>query len=304
MEEQVKEVINGQTVWFNKDTARDAYLTYDASIFKRLLGNRSITASRKKKVYDSIKSIGLLPIAIIVNENLEIIDGQARVEVFNHLGLPILYRIVPGLGIDECIALNRYLTAWDCMDFIRCYAEMGDASYLRLLNLINSHKILSLTDVMCAVTGIFGVGNARKQIIEPRKLELGKGFSQDVNDMLDYVEQFKLFIEELKNRKTIGRRFPIGSLYQVLCYAYRFDNVDNDHLLRQFKVNYDMWRGREANIEALNNLSDIYNYKTKKELRLNFFEEHRQMKDIRKEKWSEGSWRKHLDEDEKLGDAQ
>ena len=59
----------------------------DYSQFKYLGGNRDITHS--KKLLESITQNGYFNVPILVNENMEIIDGQGRFEALKMLGLPI-----------------------------------------------------------------------------------------------------------------------------------------------------------------------------------------------------------------------
>ena len=287
--------INGINIRFNPMKPSEIFCTYDASIFKRLLGNRDITETRKDKIRTSLNASGQLPKIIVVNERMEIIDGQARVEVFGELGLPILYEICPGLTVEDCIALNRYTSAWKPIDYVKSFAEKGNENYVRLLDLINNHPVLTMSDVVCAVTGIRGIGNARKQLIESEKLVLSELFALDVNEMLAYMEQFKLFIEGEISKKKIERKgFRVGVLYQSTAHAYRIESVDNDRLLKQFKKHYtEKWTGRESIDGCLDDLTKIYNYGLPKREQLNLREEERQMNDVRQEKWTEGSWRKH-----------
>jgi len=287
--------INGVNIRFNPMKPNEIFCTYDASIFKRLLGNRDITETRKNKVRTSLNTNGQLPMTIVVNERMEIIDGQARVEVFGELGLPILYEISPGLTVEDCIALNRYTSAWKPIDYVKSFAEKGNKNYVRLLDLINNHPVLTMTDVVCAVTGICGIGNARKLLLESGKLVLSKSFALDVNEMLAYMEQFKLFIEgEISKKKIERKSFRVGVLYQSIAHAYRIESVNNDRLFTQFKKLYkEKWTGRENISGCLDDLTEIYNYDLVKRERLNLKEEERQMKDVRQEKWAEGSWRKH-----------
>ena len=82
--------------------------TRDYEVFKKLKGNRDVTESQVEKVIKSIKTIGLLPNPVIVNENMEVVDGQARVEACKRLGLAVPYMVANGAGIDTAIALNGF----------------------------------------------------------------------------------------------------------------------------------------------------------------------------------------------------
>lgn len=87
-------------------------ITDNYGMFKRLEGNRDIADSRCKKIIKSIQTNGYIHSPIIVNENMEVIDGQGRLKALETLGLPVEYIVFPGMSIKECIALNVYQTGW------------------------------------------------------------------------------------------------------------------------------------------------------------------------------------------------
>ena len=111
------------------------YITDDYDKFKKLTGNRDVKGT--KKIVASIKSVGYVLSPILVNENFEVVDGQNRLEALKQLELPVPYIIQNGIGIEECRHLNIGQSNWNTTQFIRSYAESGNESYIRLLDLIN-----------------------------------------------------------------------------------------------------------------------------------------------------------------------
>ena len=67
------------------ETAYNVYVTKDYSIFRRLVGNRDIPESRISKIVESIQTIGWIHNPIIVNEKMEVIDGQGRLTELQRL---------------------------------------------------------------------------------------------------------------------------------------------------------------------------------------------------------------------------
>ena len=114
----------------------EVHWTSDYSIFKKMEGNRD--AKTKSKIIESIKTVGYIPIPIAVNENMEVGDGQNRVDALEELNLPVAYVIIPCLRIKEARALNLNQANWKCLDYIKSYAEGGNENYRRFLELIKS----------------------------------------------------------------------------------------------------------------------------------------------------------------------
>ena len=80
--------------------------TRDYANFKILKGGRVPTEKRIDKLVASIKKVGFIPAPVIVNGNMEIIDGACRVAACERLKLPVYYIVQKEAGISESIALN------------------------------------------------------------------------------------------------------------------------------------------------------------------------------------------------------
>ena len=118
------------------ETAYNVYVTKDYSIFKRLVGNRDIPETRISKIVESIQTIGWIHNPIIVNEKMEVIDGQGRLTALQRLKMPVEYIVAEGAGNKECIYMNMNMVNWKLPDFIKSYAEQGNENYQRLLGLM------------------------------------------------------------------------------------------------------------------------------------------------------------------------
>lgn len=90
------------------------YTTTNYDIFNRLMGNRDTTSV--KRIIESIQKIGYVDNPLIVNEKLEIIDGQNRLEAFRMLGYEVPFHIVEGIGIAEARQMNIGRGNWKPID--------------------------------------------------------------------------------------------------------------------------------------------------------------------------------------------
>ena len=115
----------------------DVFLEDDLTRFKTLKGNRSVEESRVKKIMKSIEDITMIDAPIIVNEKMEVIDGQGRLEACKRLGIPVPYLMIKGLGVRHCRAMNINQTNWTLTDYIKSHADGGSEDYKRLLDFMN-----------------------------------------------------------------------------------------------------------------------------------------------------------------------
>lgn len=56
----------------------NVYETTNYSKFKKMLDNREVSPNRVQKIVKSIDQVGYVMSPIIVNEKMEVIDGQGR----------------------------------------------------------------------------------------------------------------------------------------------------------------------------------------------------------------------------------
>lgn len=128
--------------------------TRNYDLFKKIKGNRDVSIERVNKIKKSIRNVGYITSPILVNENMEIIDGQGRYEALKDLKLPIEYIVQEGININECISMNIYQTRWSQMDYIKSYADRNNINYIRIMKLFEKYtRIKNLSIISMALTG-------------------------------------------------------------------------------------------------------------------------------------------------------
>lgn len=108
--------------------------TLDYNIFKIIRGNRPIKASHVQDLMNSIRENNLLKARpILVNENLEVIDGQHRLEAAKILGVEIYYEIIEGLKINDVAIINSNQRNWKLDYFLELHSEsLKNENYISL----------------------------------------------------------------------------------------------------------------------------------------------------------------------------
>lgn len=242
------------------ETIGNVFMTDDLSIFKTLEGNRSIEKAREKKICDSIQKNGYIHCPIIVNEKMEVIDGQGRLEALKKLGLPAEYIVFEGMTIKDCIALNIYQTGWSLMDYIESFADRGNRSYRFLLHLITKYK--DLNNVICinAITGTTGNNSRIMKLIKSGEFECTGEQYEKADELLEYTMRF------LKTIKNFNKG-AITYICTAIMFAYQLEDVDRDKLVDKFEKYYgmdDIPQYIDVN-GALKILTTIYNRRNTKD---------------------------------------
>lgn len=235
----------------------DVLVTNDASIFKVLEGNRDTTAQRVKKIRQSMIDNGYIHCPIIVNEKMEVIDGQGRLEAEKSLGLPIEYIVFDGLTIKDCIALNVYQTGWTLKDYVESFADRGNKSYEFLLHLITKYSDLNMGICISAITGKI---DNRASEIKSGNFECTGEQYEKADELLDYTMKF---IRPIKNFS----KGKIDYICTAIMFAYQLDGVNRERLAEKFERYYGMDDIPMFNdmSGALKTLTMIYNRRNNKE---------------------------------------
>ena len=237
------------------------YEESDYSKFKYLGGNRDI--NHAKELMESIIANGYYNVPILVNENMEIIDGQGRFEALKMLSLPIHYVMEEGANLKACRVLNMKQTNWNIADYVKSYVEGCDDNYLRLNRLAERYKgVFTLTQVAKFGAGECIPGGGSSSVYKKIKngtYKLGEVKYLNLVDMLDYLKQFK---GSIKNSKAQGRSYY---LYEVLRFCYESPVIDNDKMLDRFEAYaHSFLKGIATLDDALNQVDQIYNVNSRK----------------------------------------
>lgn len=116
------------------------YQTTDYEKFKIIEGNRNLNKANLRKLISSMKEEQLI-IPIIVNEKMEIIDGQHRYCGCVELGKPVYYIINEGYGLKQVKRANTVGVNWTNEDFLLTYMAEGNENYIAINDLKKEHGL-------------------------------------------------------------------------------------------------------------------------------------------------------------------
>ena len=233
--------------------------TNDADIFKKLTGNRDVKGV--ERIIKSINKVGYIINPILVNENMEVIDGQNRLEAFSQLGLPIYYIVQDGLGLEECRALNIGQMNWKTEDYIDSYAAVGNQSYMYLKALLTEFKkdfkvepVTMVADTRICFTDNRGCNSGIKE----GRFEMNQ-------------KQYELARTRLNSMKNLGflqlaRDYHMGfrSYWAAVIYAYLHQDVEVKELVRKLRENPMLMVSYSKTADQLRMFDEAYNKNRKR----------------------------------------
>ena len=228
--------------------------TYDYWKFKKQKGNREITTKGLRILEISVEKNGWHPEPILVNEYFEVCDGQHRLEYAKKNHLPIPYIVRPGITPSMCIMINSRRKNWTSDDYVKHYAELGNESYQKILDLKSRFPNFTLSLIIRIIksggTSVYGTEN---KVLAEGKLKLEEDEYWNAFYKLQYINSIYEKIKKIK-----GSQFY---LIRAICSIYDMEEVDKDRLATTISD----W-GKEfspiANvISAIEQIEEYYNYK-------------------------------------------
>lgn len=228
--------------------------TRNYEIFKKLQGNRAVQEDRIKNIINSINEVGYIKSPIVVNEKMEVIDGQGRLEAAERLNLPIHYIIVPGIGIEECRAMNINQKSWGLTDYIKSYADMGQESFILIQKIIKEYEDSGFK-LGLFFTALMKKNAAPTKLIQNGTLNITKEDYKKAVERLDFVYNIycKMDRSILKGRNQ--------ELMQVLIYCYDYKEVDKTRLIKLItdKNKLNTLKGWANISQCFQSLEEFYN---------------------------------------------
>ena len=255
-----------------KQEVNKVYKTSDLSIFTQIDGNRVPNLQHIKRLSDSIRVYGMKCNPILVNERMQVIDGQHRLMAAKEAGSFVYYIVVDGYSLNEVHTLNLNQKNWAKKDFMDGYANMGVESYIKLKAFFDKNDDFSFSDciALCQNTGSGSTRTLAVQSatckIESKSLQIFEQGTWRTGDM-DIAQDMASKIRMIKtyylgyNRSTF-----VGTMIGMFNNE-KFDFNEFMHKLRLQPTAFVDCANREQ-YKTL--IEDIYNYKSRNKISLRY----------------------------------
>lgn len=229
--------------------------TKDYEQFKLLDLNRNLNRKHINELKDSISKNGyLVSNPIIVNENMEIIDGQHRFVALKEQGMEVPYEIITDKDYSTIIDLNTTQRKWNIEDYINYYCEKDKNPHFLRLRRVCKELNLSVTTILTMVFGCMPDGNYYKN--------MKKGiFTFTIDDELKVsriAENFLVIAKSLRLKPSCRFCSALVGLSALTGFRWK---IMIDKATKFSTLAYSC--RTEGEYKAM--LRDIYNYNQKKE---------------------------------------
>jgi hypothetical protein len=220
----------------------------DYSKFKLIESNRDISREHAVKIVKSLETVNLMEDhPILVDQNMNVLDGQHRLEACKMLGIPVWYKISTKMQIKDIPITNSIVKPWRADDYLKQYCSLEFDSYLKLRHFMDTTalKIKAALSLM-------------------RNGSIGKAYSSFYNGCFVYPEndtRYWDFMKKLDDFEGIGLRFSPHTTAFVIAYWHAYCVKGFSHRQMMTKMKYktgsltctNKWKEYMPMIEAIYN---------------------------------------------------
>lgn len=232
--------------------------TSDYEIFKKHENNRILSETNIRNLMFSIKSQNLLSFRpILVNERMEILDGQHRLEAAKRLSVEIFYQVKKDSTHEDIVLLNNNQKTWEFEDYLNYYCSLWNENYIQLREFIRKRDI-----TMKEIKNILSKSSGGWMY---RQFKTGgfKFFSKEETDSIDLLlVNVKSILDDIKRYLPSNPKF-LDSFRMRTAFMSIIKNPQCNFEVLKSKIAYkaDSLRACATSQGYYTMLRDIYNWK-------------------------------------------
>ena len=230
------------------------YQTANHSIFKPLGGNRDVNESHVNRLIKSMQQKVLFS-PIIVNDKMQVIDGQHRLSALTKLKKPVNFIVVKGYGLSEVQQLNMNSKNWNSDDYMNGYCDLGKEDYIIYRDFKNKYGF-GHNECQSLLNG--AIGSDKQKLFYSGDFKI-----KDLEDATDKAEKICMLSKYYDGYK---RRSFIFSMMSLLDN----DNFEFTHFIQKLKIQPTalMDCTNVSNYKLL--IEEIYNYRSRNKVNLRY----------------------------------
>ncbi len=247
------------------------YKTNDLSIFKQIGGNRVPNPQHIKRLKSSILQNGMLCNPILVNEKMQVIDGQHRLIASKEAESFIYYIILKDYSLSEVHTLNLNQKNWGKKDFMDGYADMGVESYIKLREFTNKNSDFSFGDCFALCSNLSTGYNqtishtiSRGKLINLKEVfESGTWIGKDFELAQEWAEKIRLI-------KPYYIGYNRTSFVGVMILLFQNKNFDFNEFMHKIRLQPTALVNCADRDQYRALIENIYNYRSRQKVSLKY----------------------------------
>lgn len=222
----------------------NVYRTFDYDMFKYMHGNRKVRPNHLTKLIKSFKDEQLL-VPIIVNEKMEIIDGQHSFNAAMAVKGPIYFIIADGYGLRQVQKLNENNVNWSVDERMHSYCDSGLEDYVTY----RDFKIKYAFGHQETIALLLGSTSSFTQVFNDGNLKISN--LAKATELAEKIIQFKPYYKGYKRKSFV---------YAYIQLVNKVKGFDHDEMIKKVARQSTLMVDCTNKDEYLRLLEKIYNF--------------------------------------------
>lgn len=159
-------------------------------LFKPVSSNREVDDRHVRKLMEAIRKKNMLHLnPVVVNGDMEVIDGQHRLEAAKRLKLVVYYIKESNIGRNDIAGMNSNKKLWSIMDYVNFFAVEGRKDYQEFSKLCNKFpqfKPLWMQS-LCSSTGRRSTNDVKQGRIDIGNIDKAEIWAAYLVDYSKYI---------------------------------------------------------------------------------------------------------------------
>tara|TARA_R100001082_G_scaffold111026_1_gene92961 strand:+ start:3233 stop:3964 length:732 start_codon:yes stop_codon:yes gene_type:complete len=230
--------------------------TTEYTMFKFIKGNRPINYTHVGNLVNSIKEKDLA-MPIIVDQDMNVVDGQHRLKAYEILSKPVTYIVKKDFNLADIRQVNSVQKNWTPLTYMNSFAQLGVEDYVYLEWFYRTYKF-GINECCQMLDG--GAQRSAKHTVEFKEgkfkiknLEQGKLIAKRINKIGEYFEHYK------------KRTFVTAMIFAIREKDFAWTRFEQK--LENFS---SILKNQGSRHDFLVNIEKLYNHKTSIDKRIRF----------------------------------
>lgn len=248
--------------------------TDDYDKFNIIGENRNIKSAHVKRIARSFKDHGILINPILVNSDMEVVDGQHRLAAARKISKPIYYIEVGDYDIEEVQALNLNQRNWTKRDYAQSYASMGYEDYQMLLEFDKEYKEFPFTICIKLLQNSNAARYIHQKEYAAKQNKSGESNQKQVFEEGTWqVEDFETAVEWAEYLRDIGEYYEgykRASFVSAIITLMKKKQFDADEFIRKLSYQSNALSDCASVGDYIMLIEEIYNFKKRNKINLRY----------------------------------
>lgn len=262
MSQQTLQKSNSQSI-SQKPSHKDQFpqtpqVTNNYDLFKKHPSNTPINETIVQKLVDSMQQKNMLMVKpILVNEKMQVLDGQHRLEAAKKLNLAVHYIVQKDAEDMDMVLLNANQRTWKLVDYHNFFVTQGSPEYRKLEDFTKQHK-MNLQEYM-------KLDNYGRKSVNSHNFRHGRFVMPDEEEQRGKLKIWN-FAKELihfisKRRSDIPQVLKSVNFQRALISFLKRDDVNLEEMRGKVEMKIDIVGARSGIGGYYSMFMEIYNHR-------------------------------------------